>query len=278
MPIGLVRAGEGERLVLDCSIEDAAELEHAEEMAYLRLGEFPVEDPRYDVTVSEMLALPYYQGIDMPSAGLYGYEQGVEVRYQRVPKGEVEVRRASPVRSSDDHHLGHVEGLIVDDEQHITHFVLEHGHLWGKRDVTIPIGAVDRVDAEAVVLALTKDEVGGARRGPREPLAIAHRLTRGRERTGPRERRSRRRRGRCSRCCALTAAVGPGRLARVVGIPRADPPDPDGRLRRPARSGSATTTARRCGGRCRSSPSPGSWSRSRSSACPAPAATTPRRG
>ncbi len=160
VPIGLVRAGDGEPLVLDCSIDDAAGLEHAEEMAYLRLGEFPVEDPRYDVTVSEMLALPYYQGIDMPSAGLYGYEQGVEVRYERVPKGEVEVRRSSPVRSSDDHHLGHVEGLIVDDEQHITHFVLEHGHLWGKRDVTIPIGAVDRVDAEAVVLALTKDEVG----------------------------------------------------------------------------------------------------------------------
>ncbi len=160
VPIGLVRAGDGEPLVLDCSIDDAAGLEHAEEMAYLRLGEFPVEDPRYDVTVSEMLALPYYQGIDMPSAGLYGYEQGVEVRYERVPKGEVEVRRSSPVRSSDDHHLGHVEGLIVDDEQHITHFVLEHGHLWGKRDVTIPIGAVDRVESEAVVLALTKDEVG----------------------------------------------------------------------------------------------------------------------
>ncbi len=160
VPVALVRAGDGERLVLDFSIDDAAGLEQAEEMAYLRLGEFPVEDPRYDVTVSEMLALPYYQGIDMPSAGLYGYEQGVEVRYERVPKGEVEVRRASAVTSSDEHHLGHVEGLIVDDEQHITHFVLERGHLWGKRDVTIPIGAVDRVEADAVVLALTKDEVG----------------------------------------------------------------------------------------------------------------------
>ena len=117
-------------------------------MAYLRLGEFPVEDPRYDVTVTEMLALPYYEGLDMPSGGLYGYAQGVEVSYERVPKGEVEVQRSSAVTSSDDHHLGHVEGLIVDDEQHITHFVLEHGHLWGRRDVTIPIGAVDRVEAD----------------------------------------------------------------------------------------------------------------------------------
>ena len=160
VPIALVRPGGGEQLVLDCTLDEAADLEHAEEMAYLRLGEFPVEDPRWDVTVTEMLALPYYQGLDMPSAGVYGYEQGVEVRYERVPKGEVEVRRSSLVSSSDDHHIGHVEGLVVDDEQHITHLVLEHGHLWGKRDVTIPIGAVDRVEAGTVILALTKDEVG----------------------------------------------------------------------------------------------------------------------
>ena len=87
-------------------------------------------------------------------------EQGVEVRYDRVPKGEVEVRRSSPVTSADDHHLGHVEGRVVDDEQHVTHVVLERGHLWGKRDVSIPIGAVDRVEAGAVILALSKDEVG----------------------------------------------------------------------------------------------------------------------
>jgi sporulation protein YlmC with PRC-barrel domain len=160
VPIELVRAGQDAPIVLDCSLEQAADLEHAEEMAYLRLGEVPVEDPRWDVTVTEMLALPYYQGIDMPTAGIYGYQEGVEVRYERVPKGDVEVRRSSPVRSSDDHHLGHVEALVADDDQHITHLVLEHGHLWGKRDVSIPIGAVVRVDAGAVVLGLSKDEVG----------------------------------------------------------------------------------------------------------------------
>ena len=186
--------------MLDCSLDEAAELEHAEEMAYLRLGEFPVEDPRYDVTVTEMLALPYYEGIDMPSAGLYGYKQGVEVRYERVPKGEVEVRRSSPVTSSDDHHLGHVEGLVVDDEQHITHFVLEHGHLWGKRDVTIPIGAVERVEADAVFLALTKDEVGGLGEVRVNRWRLAHRLTAAVSAPAPASEGKPPRRGRCSPC------------------------------------------------------------------------------
>lgn len=160
VPIDLVRPREGGEIVLDCSLDEAADLEHAEEMAYLRLGEFPVDDPRYDVTVTEMLALPYYEGIDMPSSGLYDYTQGVQVRYDRVPKGEVEVKRSSPVRSADDHHVGHVEGLVADGEQNVTHVVLEHGHLWGKREVAIPIGAVERVEDGVVMLSLAKDEVG----------------------------------------------------------------------------------------------------------------------
>ena len=194
--------------MLDCSLEEAADLEHAEEMAYLRLGEFPVEDPRYDVTVTEMLALPYYQGIDMPSAGLYDYAQGVQVRYDRVPKGEVEVQRSSPVRSSDDHHVGHVEGLVVDDEQHVTHVVLEHGHLWGKRDVSIPIGAVDRVEARAVILSRSpRTRWAGSSRsassaGARTPA------DRGPWARRPPRRMGSRRRGRVLVVLALTAVVG----------------------------------------------------------------------
>ena len=159
VPIGLVRAGDGEPLVLECSIDDAAGLEHAEEMAYLRLGEFPVEDPRYDVTVTEMLALPYYQGIDMPSAGLYGYEQGVEVRYERVPRARSrsaaepgEVLRRPPPRPR----------RGPDRRRRAAHHPLRARARppLGQARLTIPIGAVDRVEAEAVVLALTKDEVG----------------------------------------------------------------------------------------------------------------------
>jgi hypothetical protein len=38
--------------------------------------------------------------------------------------------------------------------------VLERGHLWGKRDVTIPIGSVTQIETDAVTVGLTKDEVG----------------------------------------------------------------------------------------------------------------------
>jgi uncharacterized protein YrrD len=80
--------------------------------------------------------------------------------YDRIPKGDVEIRRASPVTSSDGHHLGHVDGFVVDGEDHIGQLVLEHGHLWGKREVVIPVGAVASVQTDEVVLKLTKDQVG----------------------------------------------------------------------------------------------------------------------
>jgi sporulation protein YlmC with PRC-barrel domain len=147
-------------IVLVGSIAEIDQLESVRQAAYLRLGEFPVEDPEWEVGVEEMLALPYYQGLDAVGGQSIAYDDHVMWEYDRIPKGDVEIRRASPVTSSDGHHLGHVDGFVVDGEDHIGHLVLEHGHLWGKREVVIPIGAVARVETDAVVLNLSKDEVG----------------------------------------------------------------------------------------------------------------------
>jgi hypothetical protein len=129
------------------------------EAAYLRVGDSPTEDPDWDVGVEDFLAMPYYSGVYVdPYPG--DLSSHVTVYYDRVPKGEVEVRRASAVISADGHALGEVDGFVVDADEHITHFVLERGHLWGRKEVTIPIGAVARVESDEVHVALTKDEVG----------------------------------------------------------------------------------------------------------------------
>jgi len=38
--------------------------------------------------------------------------------------------------------------------------VFEHGHLWGKREVAIPLAAVARILTDEVVLGLSTDEAG----------------------------------------------------------------------------------------------------------------------
>jgi sporulation protein YlmC with PRC-barrel domain len=162
VPVERARGGEeaDATIVLDGSVAEIGRLESVREAAYLRLGEFPVEDPDWQVGIGEMLALPYYQGLDAVGAEPVAYDDHVMWKYDRIPKGDVEIRRASAVTSSDGHHLGHVDGFVVDSQDRIGHLVLEHGHLWGKREVVIPIGAVARVQTDAVVLTLSKDEVG----------------------------------------------------------------------------------------------------------------------
>jgi sporulation protein YlmC with PRC-barrel domain len=143
---------------LTCSRAELDALPPVEEFAYLRVGEVATNDPNWDVGVSDVLALPYYD-----STGLAGPVDAVGdmgVVYDRVPKGEVEVRRSSRVMSADGHYLGDVDGFLLDDDDHITHFVLERGHLWGRREVTVPIGAVESVASDVVTVKLSKDEVG----------------------------------------------------------------------------------------------------------------------
>jgi sporulation protein YlmC with PRC-barrel domain len=175
VPIELAEAAAvGTDIRLTCSLNDARRLPNAEEFAYLRLGEVPEGDSDWDVGVTTPLALPYYE-----SGGFDGYAGGlgqdIGMVYDRVPKGEVEVRRSSNVITSDGHYVGDVDGFLVDDADQITHFVLERGHLWGRREVTVPIGAVARVESDTVTLSLSTDEIGAlpAHRVHRWPLAGA---------------------------------------------------------------------------------------------------------
>ena len=164
VPVELAEGGaEESEISLRCTVDEvnrleAQGLESVHRAAYLRLGEFPVEDPDWDVGIQDVLAMPYYEADPLGSSPIY--DANVGLTYDRVPKGEVEIRRSSAVTSADGHDLGQVDGFIVDGEGQITHFVLERGHLWRRREVTIPIGAVAKVETDAVTLSLSKEEVG----------------------------------------------------------------------------------------------------------------------
>jgi sporulation protein YlmC with PRC-barrel domain len=157
VPIELAdQAADG--IALRCTRDEAEAFEQLREVAFLRPGQRPPEDPEWDVGIQDVLAMPYYSATGMgDDIGLY--DGNMTTSFDRVPKGEVEIRRTSLVMSSDDQALGQIDGFVVDGD-HITHLVLERGHLWGRRDVTIPIGSVVEVATDTVRLGLTRDDVG----------------------------------------------------------------------------------------------------------------------
>jgi len=156
VPVTLAGAGSGSggAVELHASADELQALPPVRETAYLRLGDFPLRDPDWDVGVEEVLALPYYPAHDLEPAPL-----DFAVTYDRIPKGEVEIRRASAVSSSDEHLLGTVDGFVVDASDRITHLVLERGHPWERREIAVPMGAVASVVTDEVTLTLTQDEV-----------------------------------------------------------------------------------------------------------------------
>ena len=77
----------------------------------------------------------------------------------RVPAGEVRIRRGERVAARDGH-IGHVRGLVVDPaDEAVTHVLLDEGHLWGHKRVAIPVGAVTGIDDEGVTVELTKHQI-----------------------------------------------------------------------------------------------------------------------
>ena len=80
------------------------------------------------------------------------------VTSDRVPPGEIEIRRGDHVHASDGT-IGRLQGLVIDRIDHrVTDVLLDEGHLWGEKRVTIPISSVIGV-SNGIYLNLTKDEV-----------------------------------------------------------------------------------------------------------------------
>jgi len=111
---------------------------------------------------------PYYGlggPLDMADGGVSGGLTGIgggivsqTVTTDTVPQGEVEVRRGDPVEATDGD-IGRVQGLVIDrGTRHVTHVLLQEGHLWGRKEVAIPIGAVDST-GDRIRLRISKREV-----------------------------------------------------------------------------------------------------------------------
>jgi sporulation protein YlmC with PRC-barrel domain len=82
-----------------------------------------------------------------------------QVTVDSVPSGAVDIHRELTVRATDGE-IGQVQGLVVDPGGHlVTHVLLRKGHMPGRKEVAIPIGAVTKIGTLLIHLSLTKHQV-----------------------------------------------------------------------------------------------------------------------
>jgi hypothetical protein len=145
VPLHLVQRA-GDEVELSCTLAEFEQLDLAEETHFL-----PGDGLLPGYTSSEVFVLPYY--------GLGVGNVSPPVTTDDLPLGDVGVRRGESVLATDGH-IGHVQGLVIEPlHHHVTHFLLQEGHLWKRREVAIPIGAVTGIDEEGIQLSVTKQEV-----------------------------------------------------------------------------------------------------------------------
>jgi sporulation protein YlmC with PRC-barrel domain len=167
VPVGLVDADSvaiADTIRLTCDHAGFEALERAQTEDYL-----PGEQDALGYQADQTLRLPYfpYGGavFPAPGPGNIGGEmvppaaaEPRVVTYDRVPLGDVQIRRHQSVHAADGD-IGRVQGLVVDPrDEHVTHILLQEGHLWGKKLVAIPISAVTDVK-DGIHLKLSKSDV-----------------------------------------------------------------------------------------------------------------------
>ena len=144
VPLDLVDGAAGE-IRLHCTRAEFERLEHAQETHFM-----PATSDYKGYGSDEVGYWPYY--------GLGGGTPAQMVTSDTVPLGEVLVCRGDPVHATDGD-IGRVQGLVIDRRsRHVTHVLLQEGHLWGRKEVAIPISAVASTSG-GIRLTIAKQEV-----------------------------------------------------------------------------------------------------------------------
>ena len=143
VPVHLVDTAAGE-IRLRCTLAQFDQLDHAEELDLIE-GAMP-------------------GGGDFVGGGEF-IDTGPTPEHPKtmienvVPVGETQVRPGHRVHAVDGE-IGRVQGFLVNPgDGRVTHVLLQEGHLWGRKEVAIPISTVTGVDPE-IRLNLTKEQVG----------------------------------------------------------------------------------------------------------------------
>jgi hypothetical protein len=145
VPIDLVVETAPKHIELRCSPAELARMDAFIETEFIR-----TEVPYYGTD-----AVVYNWSFVVPEMET----KMVSVQHERIPPGELTIHRGATVRGTDGR-LGKVDEFLVDPtDSHITHLVLREGHLWGQKDVSIPVSEIDRIHEGGVELKLSKQQV-----------------------------------------------------------------------------------------------------------------------
>ncbi len=145
VPIELVVESPDRSVHLRCTRGQLAALK-----PWLELENVQNDVPHFAYDADEYRRWPYDTPEELP----------VPAELERVFPDALVIRHDARVKATDGY-VGRVCGFLTEPTNgHITHLVLREGHLWGQKDVTIPLSEVDCIEDGTIHLRLDKRRVG----------------------------------------------------------------------------------------------------------------------
>ena len=147
VPVERVKESSQELIRLDCTREELTKME-------------PFIAKRYVQKEAREYPSSFYGGEGPSYMKVYVFAaETVPIEVERVPAGELAIHRGASVKATDGW-VGQVDEFLVDpDSQQITHLVLREGHLWDRKELTVPMSAIERMAEDTVYLKLDKQAV-----------------------------------------------------------------------------------------------------------------------
>ena len=141
VPVDFVTMTTPHEIQLRCAKDELAELQ-----PFLKTEVIEDKVPQYIVA-------PYLMRVETPEP------RWITVRREAIPPGELAVRQGARVEATDGR-VGRLDEFLVDPaNERVSHLVMREGHLWGQRDVTIPVSQIDYLGEDVIYLKLNKKQV-----------------------------------------------------------------------------------------------------------------------
>jgi sporulation protein YlmC with PRC-barrel domain len=141
VPVSLVQDATPHLILLRCSREKLAHLE-----PFVTVEAYRQQIPRYG---ADLVGVP----MSVPET------VWVTKKHKATPWGELAVRRHARIEATDGR-VGQLDEFLVEPEtEHITHLVMREGHLWGEKDVTIPVSQIDQIEEGVIHLKLDRRSI-----------------------------------------------------------------------------------------------------------------------
>ena len=150
VPVNLISATIAKTILLRCSKAELKKMTEFEQTEYIQETVPDYSDYRGGIYG---MGTYYY----LP----YATEKVVQVpvMHQEIQPGQLAIHRGTSVEATDGY-IGKVDEFVVSPgDDHITHLVMREGHLWGKKDVIIPLSALGETHLDTVFLKLDKHQV-----------------------------------------------------------------------------------------------------------------------